>query len=80
VIERRGDIALVEARLTKGRAHQVRAHLAYIGAPVVGDEVYGDADAIPLRLHAVAVSLLHPRTGQALRIEAPLPAWAMRHT
>jgi 23S rRNA pseudouridine1911/1915/1917 synthase len=68
--------ALVEARLARGRAHQVRAHLAYIGVPVWGDPVYGGAGpADDLHLHAWAVSFLHPTNGKPLRIEAPVPAW-----
>jgi 23S rRNA pseudouridine1911/1915/1917 synthase len=75
--------SLVEARLCKGRAHQVRAHLAYLGCPVVGDTIYGAPDVeggpppIP-RLHALAVTLRHPMTGRPLRIEAPPPPWAKR--
>jgi 23S rRNA pseudouridine1911/1915/1917 synthase len=80
-IEALPDGDLVEARLSHGRAHQVRAHLAYLGIPVLGDSTYGEragegtAD-ISLRLHAWAISFLHPTTGKPLRIEAPLPAWA----
>jgi 23S rRNA pseudouridine1911/1915/1917 synthase len=80
VLEERGARTLVEARLVKGRAHQVRAHLAHAGHPVVGDDVYGPetSDGEALRLHALAVTLAHPITGQPLRIEAPAPAWAKR--
>jgi 23S rRNA pseudouridine1911/1915/1917 synthase len=80
VLEVRGDTSLVQARLAKGRAHQVRAHLAHAGHPVVGDDVYGPEmpDRPALRLHALAVSLAHPITGQPLRIDAPPPAWAKR--
>ena len=79
LIEEREASALVEARLSRGRAHQVRAHLAYLGIPVKGDPIYGQPDASAnLHLHAWAVSLLHPITGKPLRIEAPLPAWARR--
>jgi 23S rRNA pseudouridine1911/1915/1917 synthase len=75
--ERRPDSSLVEARLSKGRAHQVRAHLAHLGCPVVGDAIYGPGPASgDLRLHARAVKLRHPMTGLPLHIEAPLPPWA----
>jgi len=79
LLEPRASAALVEARLQRGRAHQVRAHLAFLGIPVVGDPIYGEpaADNV-LRLHAWAVSLVHPITARPLRIEAPLPAWARR--
>lgn len=80
-----GPSALVRARLHAGRAHQVRAHLAAAGYPILGDAVYGAeaARAIAgalgidrLRLHAEAVRLRHPLTGAPLEIHAPLPAWA----
>jgi len=82
VVERRGATTLVRARLHAGRAHQVRAHLAAAGFPIVGDEVYGAAappaaDGARLRLHAHTIALPHPITGAALLIEAPPPAWAI---
>jgi hypothetical protein len=78
VRERRHETSLIEARLSKGRAHQVRAHLAHLGCPVVGDEIYGRSGGdTGLRLHALAVTLRHPITGRALHIEAPLPGWAV---
>jgi 23S rRNA pseudouridine1911/1915/1917 synthase len=82
VLEPRADTTLVEARLSRGRAHQVRAHLAHAGHPVVGDDLYGSKPVAPgesLRLHALAVELPHPISGRALRIEAPPPIWAKRH-
>ena len=59
----------------------MRAHLAYLGVPVVGDSTYGAAGAgqeppASLHLHAAAIVFRHPTTGQVLRIEAPLPDWA----
>lgn len=44
VKENRGDIALVEITLHTGKTHQIRAHTAFIGCPVLGDEKYGDGD------------------------------------
>jgi 23S rRNA pseudouridine1911/1915/1917 synthase len=81
LVEQRSTTALIEARLRKGRTHQVRAHLAYLGVPVKGDTTYGEASAGPeppafLHLHAAAIVFKHPTTGQLLRIEAPLPDWA----
>jgi 23S rRNA pseudouridine1911/1915/1917 synthase len=84
LVEERPSGALVEAQLSHGRAHQVRAHLAYLGLPVVGDATYGeaaesaDSPTIALHLHAWTLSFLHPTTGQPLRIEGPLPPWAQR--
>ena len=85
-LHRAEGTALVEARLHAGRAHQVRAHLAAAGFPLVGDDRYGAeaadasgaAPAPDLRLHAAAISLIHPVTGVALMVEAPAPAWARR--
>jgi 23S rRNA pseudouridine1911/1915/1917 synthase len=77
--ERRGETTLVTAWLSRGRAHQVRAHLAHLGCPVVGDPLYGPEDSPgPLHLHALAVALRHPATGAPLCIEAPLPPWAVQ--
>jgi 23S rRNA pseudouridine1911/1915/1917 synthase len=80
VREERARTTLVEARLARGRAHQVRAHLAHLGHPVVGDVIYGAemSSRDGLRLHAFAVDLPHPKSGRLLRIEAPPPAWAKR--
>jgi 23S rRNA pseudouridine1911/1915/1917 synthase len=88
VVERRGATTLVRARLHAGRAHQVRAHLAAAGFPIVGDAVYGaGADAsrpgaggVTLRLHAHTLALRHPTTGAPLLIEAPPPPWAILAT
>ena len=79
-LEERARTTLVEARLLRGRAHQVRAHLAHLGHPVVGDLLYGPhpSPGEGLRLHALAVELPHPKTGRPLRIEAPPPPWAKR--
>ena len=65
-----------------GRTHQIRVHLAAIGHAIVGDATYGEADDRIARqaLHAWRVSLRHPLTGEALRIEAPLPADIARLT
>jgi 23S rRNA pseudouridine1911/1915/1917 synthase len=69
--------ALVECRLETGRTHQIRVHLAAIDHPVVGDGTYG-GDRNPLRpgrpfLHAHALALTHPTTGEHLEFSDPLP-------
>jgi 23S rRNA pseudouridine1911/1915/1917 synthase len=64
----------VRCRLITGRTHQIRVHLAARGWPIVGDATYGKPGPIPRQaLHAWKMSLRHPRTGQPLSLEAPLP-------
>lgn len=69
--------ALVRCRLLSGRTHQVRVHLAAAGHPVLGDTLYGarrgPGVARPM-LHAHLLDLPHPRTGEPLRVTAPVPA------
>jgi 23S rRNA pseudouridine1911/1915/1917 synthase len=67
----------VEARLETGRTHQIRAHFAAIGHPLVGDSTYGGKDRYGLErqfLHAHRLAFRHPRTGAALDFTSPLPA------
>ena len=65
---------LVEARPLTGRKHQVRAHLAHAGMPILGDPVYGRGGDVPrLMLHARRLGLAHPVTGRRLAIESRLP-------
>ena len=67
----------VQCRLETGRTHQIRVHLASIGHPVLGDTVYGAKKPYPglagQCLHARRLSFVHPRTGQRLTVESPLP-------
>jgi 23S rRNA pseudouridine1911/1915/1917 synthase len=71
--------ALVEARPETGRTHQIRVHLAHLGAPLLGDARYGGARrvgevAVPrVMLHARRLELAHPVTGAAMIFEAPVP-------
>jgi len=75
-----GQAALVEARPETGRTHQIRVHLAHLGAPLLGDPKYGGprmvgAVGVPrVMLHARRLELAHPATGAALVLEAPVPA------
>ena len=66
-------ITAVELRLETGRTHQIRVHMMWIGHPLVGDTAYGGAPFERLCLHAYAVELRHPRTGQPLRVSTPVP-------
>jgi 23S rRNA pseudouridine1911/1915/1917 synthase len=71
-----GGVSLVRVTLLTGRKHQIRTHLEQKGHPIVGDPVYGEVkdDKSHLLLAATSLSLTHPRTGQRLTFEIPLPA------
>lgn len=58
-----GGRALIEVRLDTGRTHQIRAHLASIGSPILGDSKYGTHSSGRLRLHAWKLHLPHPGGG-----------------
>ncbi|HUB76355.1 MAG TPA: RluA family pseudouridine synthase [Solirubrobacteraceae bacterium] len=69
--------SLLRVRLETGRTHQIRAHFEAIGHPVCGDPQYGGAPAFGLSrqfLHAAHIELAHPRSGEQLRFDSPLPA------
>lgn len=72
-----GHYTLVEAHPWTGRTHQIRVHFASIGHPVVGDRVYGHRRVhLPVSrqfLHAWRLEFDHPRSGERLQFEAPLP-------
>ncbi|MBN2798614.1 MAG: RluA family pseudouridine synthase [Deltaproteobacteria bacterium] len=76
VIGREEGRSLLELRLDTGRTHQIRQHGALEGHPLLGDRRYGgdSARAWPrLALHAFRLEGPHPVTGEALRLEAPIP-------
>ena len=77
VLERFGAYTLVECRLMTGRTHQIRVHMAYIGHSVVGDPKYGAKKcAFSIEgqaLHSKTLMFTHPRTGERMEFEAPLP-------
>lgn len=64
-------LSLIAARPQTGRTHQIRVHLAHLGAPILGDQDYGGAQAPRLMLHARALELLHPVTSEPLSVLAP---------
>ena len=78
VAERFPAHTLVQFTLRTGRTHQIRVHAKYLGHPVVGDPVYGyKKQRFALGgqlLHAFRLTLTHPRTGERMQFEAPLPA------
>ncbi|WP_256257464.1 MULTISPECIES: RluA family pseudouridine synthase [unclassified Paenibacillus] len=78
VLERFGDYTLLELKLETGRTHQIRVHMKFIGHPLVGDPAYGPSKSKGVvmdgqALHAAVLGFKHPRTGQYLEFEAPLP-------
>lgn len=76
VLERLGDLTLVEARLETGRTHQIRVHFAAIGHPVTGDPLYARRDTLDVGrqfLHSHRLAFAHPFTGAALDFSTPLP-------
>ena len=75
VLERLRGAALIQARLTTGRTHQIRVHMASIGHPVLGDPLYGPKRSpYPVTggqlLHAWRIGFDHPVTGQRMEFEA----------
>ncbi|MDD6799390.1 MAG: RluA family pseudouridine synthase, partial [Firmicutes bacterium] len=83
VLERFDEATYLELRLETGRTHQIRVHMAHIGHPVLGDEVYGGlrtklgqkyADVLGGQcLHAKTISFIHPETGELMRFDSELP-------
>ena len=77
VKERFAAHTLVDCRLETGRTHQIRVHMKFIHHPVTGDPVYGSQcrlmDTQGQALHAYRLTLNHPRTGEEMTFEAPLP-------
>lgn len=68
--------SLVEFRLETGRKNQIRVHTADMGHPVCGDPKYGNGDdpIHRLCLHAYRLCFTHPRTGEPMEFETPVPA------
>ena len=78
VLERFPRYTLMEYELKTGRTHQIRVHSKFIGHPVVGDPVYGGSNKFNLNgqlLHAFKLVLTHPRTGEVMTFEAPIPKY-----
>lgn len=75
VLERFAYSTLLTVRILTGRTHQIRVHLAHLGHPVLGDELYGRREsARRLCLHASKIEFSHPKTGKIMSFESPLPA------
>ena len=82
VVERLDGFTHLRLRLETGRTHQIRVHMAYIGHPVAGDEVYGPKKVITELhgqcLHAKKVGFIHPRTGEYMELDSELPPYFIR--
>ena len=79
VLERFVNYTYIECRLETGRTHQIRVHMAGMGHPLLGDQVYGRVKA-PFRLegqtlHAMILGFMHPSSGEYMEFEAPLPEY-----
>lgn len=71
----------LRVRLETGRTHQIRVHMAYLGHPVAGDEVYGNGKPKWLCgqcLHAKKLGFIHPRTGEYMEFESELPDYFVK--
>jgi 23S rRNA pseudouridine1911/1915/1917 synthase len=68
VLTSSGALRLLACRLSTGRTHQIRVHLAALGLPVVGDRLYGkQQDSVPLQLHAAVLHIDKPSSGERVR-------------
>lgn len=79
VIKRFKNFTYIECRLETGRTHQIRVHMSSIMHPLLGDAVYGPSKS-PYKLqgqtlHAKTIGITHPRTGEYLEVDAPLPEY-----
>lgn len=80
VLKRFRRFTYVECQLETGRTHQIRVHMASLGHPLLGDQVYGPAKC-PFSglqgqtLHAGVLGIVHPTTGEYMEFTAPLPEY-----
>lgn len=77
VLQRFAKYTYIECELETGRTHQIRVHMASIGHPLLGDEVYSNVKS-PYKLegqtlHAQVLGFRHPTTGEYIEVSAPLP-------
>jgi len=78
VIERFNGYTFIKVKLETGRTHQIRVHMAYIGYPLVGDDIYGSKkQKLNIKgqlLHAAVLGFIHPTTGEYMEFETKKPA------
>lgn len=79
VLKRYSKYTLLRVKIDTGRTHQIRVHLAQIGYPVIGDEVYSNGKnefgVHGQMLHSTVLEFEHPITGKEMHLEAPLPKY-----
>lgn len=79
VLERYGNFTYIACKLKTGRTHQIRVHMASAGHPLAGDAVYGPKNCIKSLngqcLHAKELGFVHPRTGEWMQFDSPLPPY-----
>lgn len=81
VLQRFAKYTYTEFRLETGRTHQIRVHMASIGHPLLGDELYGNPKNLAMKglqgqtLHAMVIGFVHPTTHEYMEFEAPLPEY-----
>ncbi len=77
VLEELNGFTYLKLSLETGRTHQIRVHMAYLGHPVAGDDVYGPKKVITELggqcLHAKKVGFIHPKTNEYMEFDSPLP-------
>ena len=79
VLKRFEKYTYIECVLETGRTHQIRVHMASIGHPLLGDEVYCNQKS-PFKLegqtlHAQVLGFIHPQNGEYVEVSAPVPAY-----
>ena len=81
VLEELGGYSHIKLNLETGRTHQIRVHMAYLGHPVLGDEIYGSAKQNPFKflkgqcLHAKKIGFIHPSTWEYMEFDRELPEY-----
>lgn len=78
VLQRFEKFTYIACKLETGRTHQIRVHMAYIGHPILGDDIYAPGRKSPVKcegqtLHAKVIGFVHPSTGEYMEFDAPLP-------
>lgn len=76
IVTAHDDFTLVDVQLHTGRTHQIRVHFSHLGAPLLGDDLYGGQRQVMQRqaLHCHYLKFQHPFSGQELVLTSPLPA------